>query len=108
MGHPRQGQGGVRARSRKRGALYRDQRVPLVIELLEENPWCQARLTLYRAGVKVCAGRAVDVHEILSRGRGGSILARENLLCVCRPCHDWITGNPARSEELGLSEESHS
>lgn len=61
----------------------------LVASLLAERPVCEARL----AG---CTGRAVDVHERLTRARGGSILDPEqaHMITVCRRCHEWITANP--------------
>lgn len=81
----------LRPRSRKQQKLYRDERVPLVIELLSENPLCER-----------CHSRAaVDVHEIKTRARGGSILDRDNLAVLCRPCHSWVTDNPAEAHEEG-------
>jgi 5-methylcytosine-specific restriction endonuclease McrA len=38
---------------------------------------------------------ATDVHEIKTRARGGSIVDRDNLALLCRPCHTYITQNPA-------------
>lgn len=66
----------------------------LVEALLAEFPTCQAGL----AGL--CRGRAVDVHERLSRARGGNILdpAQAHMITVCRPCHDWITTHPTAAE----------
>lgn len=56
-----------------------------------------------RAGIGgVCRGVADDVHEPLTRARGGSILDPANALAVCRPCHDWIHANPAEATALGL------
>ena len=49
-----------------------------------------------------CAYTPCDVHEILPRSAGGSIVERSNLLVVCRFCHMWIHANPKRSRELGL------
>lgn len=44
-----------------------------------------------------------DLHEVLSRARGGDVRDWGNIILVCRPCHNWITTHPAQSEELGLS-----
>ena len=44
----------------------------------------------------------MDVHEVKTRGRGGSILDVDNLRCLCRPCHTWVTEHPKESHELGL------
>lgn len=43
-----------------------------------------------------------DVHEIVNRSQGGSILDPDNLLAVCRPCHRRITENPIEAQAVGL------
>lgn len=43
-----------------------------------------------------------DVHEILTRARGGDPTDTENQLCVCRRCHDWIGTHETAARELGL------
>lgn len=50
--------------------------------------------------------RAVDVHEVLTRARGGSIYDPTNCLGVCRPCHDWIGDHPLEAAALGLVKHS--
>lgn len=65
----------------------------LVAIMLTERPRCEAQW--------VCHGaRAVDVHERLTRARGGSITDPDHghMITVCRPCHIVITGNPAKAE----------
>lgn len=85
----------LRARSQARQAIAGERR-RLVEELISEHPVCEARL--------VCDGHpSVDVHEILSRGRGGSILDRRNCLCLCRPCHSWITEHPEIAQRTGFA-----
>ena len=84
---------GMRHRSRKRQREYATERIPLVIRLLEQNPICQ----------RCWRQRSVDVHELLSRARGGSITDESNLVCLCRPCHDLITRNPQQAKEQGWS-----
>lgn len=44
---------------------------------------------------------ACDGHEVLSRGRGGSITDRNNIALLCRLCHTWVTDNPASAEVEG-------
>lgn len=79
-------------RSKKNEAKYVERRV-LVERLLKERPICES-----------CGTRAsVDIHELVSRARGGSILDEVNLLAVCRPCHTWITQRPKAAEFLGLA-----
>lgn len=49
----------------------------------------------------VCTVRAVHVHHIKPRGRGGSNdLA--NLADLCSDCHHWVHANPAEANERGL------
>lgn len=73
--------GRLRPRSKKTEKRYRVRRV-LVAELLEQRPWCEIRWD------DRCQGRAVDVDEILSRGRGGDYCDPDNCQTACRPCHD--------------------
>ena len=82
----------MRFRSKKSEALYRERR-PLVAALLAERPICE------RCGMNP----SVDVHEIVSRARGGSIVDRANLACLCRGCHTFITEHPALAEREGFS-----
>lgn len=84
---------GLRARSVKRAALYRQVRVPLVVEMLAERPVCE----------RCHRQPSVDVHEIKSRARSGSITDRSNLAALCRRCHDHITTHPAEAEREGWS-----
>lgn len=49
-----------------------------------------------------CNGYAVDVHEPHTRARGGSITDPDNMVAVCRSCHDWIHSNPKKATELNL------
>ena len=69
----------------------------LTDELLKERgSKCQANI----AGA--CQGLWTDKHEILSRGRGGSATDKDNILCVCRACHDIITNNTVWAEAQGF------
>lgn len=49
----------------------------------EENPW-------------------TDMHEVLTRGRGGDPTDPGNIMCLCSPCHKWVTEHPREATELGL------
>lgn len=44
----------------------------------------------------------VDLHEVLTRGRGGDPTDKENILCLCRECHHFITVNPEWAEANGM------
>jgi hypothetical protein len=72
-------------------------------ELFAERTRCQAGNLIYSKDAKHrCGITPTDVHEPLTRARGGSITDPTNALVICRACHDWIHGNPAASLELGL------
>ena len=84
----------LRQRSKRMARLY-VQRRKLVAEMLEDA-MCAARL-------QGCTGRATEVHERLSRARGGSILDRDNCVGLCHMCHREITERPAWAAEHGWS-----
>ena len=86
----------MRHRSAKREAVYRDTRRPLVARLLDERPVCE----------RCWQARSVDVHEIKTRARGGSITDEANLACLCRPCHEFVTRNPAQAHREGFMRHS--
>lgn len=80
----------LRQRSRKMQRTYVERRA-LVARLLEAEPICQ----------RCHQARSVDVHELLSRARGGSITDETNCRTLCRLCHYWITTHPAVAEAEG-------
>lgn len=43
-----------------------------------------------------------EMHEVLTRGRGGDPTDAENILCVCRRCHEWITAHNDEATQLGF------
>lgn len=84
----------VKPQSEKRQADMKVRR-GVVAQLLAETPRCPARIC--------CRGaRTTDVHERLSRARGGSITdpAHGHMVALCRACHDWITTHPAEAERM--------
>lgn len=81
----------MRQRSEKMEKLYRTKRRNLVRKLLLERPICQRCLS----------DRSQDVHELKSRARGGSITDVENLVTLCRACHNWVTTHPAEATAQG-------
>ena len=108
----------LRPVSKKRQKIQ-TQRRELVRNELEYRQWCEAGPHITRhliscltetqkrsvrtdAQKAVCDGRAVDIHEPLTRARGGSILDVKNTMAVCRKCHTWIHDNPEASKVLGL------
>lgn len=86
----------INPRSAKREAAMVERRA-LVAQMLAEAPQCQGRV--------LCRGaRAVDVHERLTRARGGDILdpVQAHMMTLCRPCHNWVTTHPAEAEAARL------
>lgn len=98
----------MRHRSLKKEAEYR-QRRPLVARLLEERPLCEACPVFAEHDEKTTYRRnaSMDVHELVRRSQGGSILDESNLMCVCRPCHTRIGNHPQLAFDLGLARHSY-
>ena len=69
--------------------------------------WFPTTVSRTNAGVLAwvvnCGSRADDLHEILSRARGGSISDPENCIPLCRTHHTWVTEHPIEAKEMGLS-----
>lgn len=53
-----------------------------------------------------CRGYADDAHEILSRGRGGSITETDGIVPVSRACHRFIDDHDDIAQAAGLSRPS--
>lgn len=82
----------MRAVSKKRAKQLRERR--RIVERMKA------------AGPVICqrCGRlADDLHERLSRARGGSITDPDNLIPLCREDHDWVTTHPVEAEREGFS-----
>lgn len=94
----------LKPRSEKTKEKY-TQRVPLVKKLLQERPYCEACpiFAVYDQKVTYVRNPSVDVHEIVRRSQGGSILDESNLMCVCRSCHRRIGDFPQIAFDLGLA-----
>jgi len=95
-------------RSTKMKDKYVERRA-LVKGLLSERRFCEACLIFAAKDGKhsmVGINHSMDIHELVNRSQGGSILELNNLLAVCRLCHTRITVNPKEAELLGLHLES--
>ena len=94
----------MRHRSKKKEQEYKLRR-PLVARLLEQRPYCEACPVFAEHDEKAIYSRlrSVDIHELKRRSQGGSILEEDNLMAVCRQCHNRIGNYPALAFELGLS-----
>lgn len=85
----------LRFRSKKMVKVYRERR-KLVKRLLEERYWC-ARCWVQWSWME----RSTEIHELLSRARGGDILDETNLVALCSPCHLWVTTHPQQATAEG-------
>lgn len=70
-------------------------------ERMARKQLCEA--CFYGVPISDCTRYPTDLHHIvpLSAWPAGRMVA-SNMLCVCRPCHDWIHNNIKRATELGL------
>lgn len=68
--------------------------------LAERGPDCQG-CHLTPAGRRP-AREWSEVHEILTRARGGDPTDPDNQLCLCLYCHKWITEHETEARALGL------
>lgn len=94
----------MKYRSQKKEREYVGRR-KLVAKVLGERPWCEACPVFARYDQKITYSRqpATDVHEIVRRSQGGSILEETNVLAVCRSCHNRIGSYPQLAFDLGLA-----
>jgi hypothetical protein len=104
----------------KKRQLKMQQRREFVAEQLAARPVCEAgsqigayRLEQYGMEYAIrlavgspCTTRAIEIHEPLTRARGGSILDVANSVALCRNCHRWIHDNPDAATEVGLLQPS--
>lgn len=91
----------INHRSKKTEQVYKERR-KIVARLLEERPLCEACAVLGNGPIRVHQRQSVDIHEMVTRGRGGSIVDEKNLLALCRFCHTKITDDPKMGEWHGL------
>jgi 5-methylcytosine-specific restriction endonuclease McrA len=98
----------LRNRSKKKEAEYKLRR-PLVARLLSERRWCEAcpKFAAHDDLMVYIRRPSVDVHELVRRSQGGSILDESNLMCVCRECHRRIGNEPQLAFDLGLAKHAY-
>ncbi len=111
----------LRRVSKKRALLNR-KRADFVKWELGERPWCEAgdAIRLHRMqsfgieygkrldkGSYACSRRSTELHEPLTRARGGDILDKYNTVAICRNCHNWIHDHPDSATKLGLLRSQH-
>lgn len=94
-------------RSKKMEDVYVDRR-EFVKKILSERPLCEACGVFAKHDNKATYNNYLsrDVHEIVRRSQGGSILDENNVLAVCRLCHIRIGNYPELAFDLGLAKHS--
>lgn len=70
---------------------------------VQRRKFVAEQIALYPVCERCGTRPSVDVHELVRRSQGGSILDRENTVCLCRHCHDYIGQNPEQAEAEGFS-----
>jgi hypothetical protein len=94
----------MRAVSKKRAALLR-KRKKVIAATFGQHPPCGGCAPLAALGVTRemtgCDGRATEVHEPLSRARGGSIIDPANMVPL-GACHRYIHAHPEIAMRAGL------
>ena len=99
----------LKKRSEKKKALD-SKRSVFVRDQLKDRLYCEAGPVIGKhlgqgGRWTECWRLATELHEPLTRARApgaDTILDKANSVAVCRRCHDWIHGNVATSEEIGL------
>lgn len=94
----------IAKRSKKTESIYVERR-KFVEKILKERPLCQACLVFagYDGKHIFTHNQSQDVHEMVRRSQGGSILDENNVLAVCRLCHTRIGNEPKLAFNLGLA-----
>lgn len=89
---------GLQSVSGKRRAENRERRA------MADRLWPDRRegAVMCGCGRPECHRLADDLHEPLSRARGGSITDEDNAVPLARECHDEITRGPEWAYEAGL------
>ena len=87
---------GLRAVSVKRARQNRERRA------MADRRWPDRRDGTVMCYVPGCPLPADDLHEILPRGRGGSITDEENTVPTCRDHNEELTKSPAWAYRLGV------
>ena len=85
----------LRGMSAKRRSQLKDRSDVRQVVLDRDENRCQC-------GLDDCTRHATDVHEILTRARGGSTTDPDNCISLCRGCHRFITENTKWGEQHGF------
>jgi hypothetical protein len=87
----------VSAARRKRDAGYQAAR----LQVMDRSEGICETVIAGRLVIPGCNGQTQQVHHIAGR-TGPDPHHLDNLLGVCRPCHEWITEHPKAATKMGL------
>lgn len=88
--------------SKKRAAENRRRR-NVIAQVLQTRTVCEAGHAIETIDRDHrCRRTPDDVHEPLTRARGGSITDPDNMVVICRACHDWVHTHPEAATSVGL------
>ncbi len=100
----------IAPRSKKRAAQMKDDRIPLIVSLVEAGVKCEVSMVFEELGIPHHCTREIEgMHERRKSGSGGSRVNRANLVPACNWCNGYIEdaidlpGKPYRT----LIEESY-
>lgn len=79
-----------------------------VATMLDKYPHCVACSVFAKHDGLVTYVRrpSQDIHELVRRSQGGSVIDEDNCIAVCRPCHTRIGNYPQLAFDLGLARRS--
>lgn len=97
----------IKQKSAKREVADVERRI-FVAMMLNKHPYCVAcPLFAEHDGLVTYARRpSQDIHELVRRSQGGSVVDEMNCIAVCRPCHTRIGNFPQLAVDLGLARRS--
>lgn len=90
----------MRRRSTKARDIAAERSTVRMSLLVERGPDCQG-CPLTPVGARPPRPWS-DMHEVLTRARGGDPTDPDNILCLCRRCHQWVTEHETDAKALGL------
>ena len=97
----------IKKKSAKREDADVERRI-FVAMMLKKHPYCVACpiFAEHDGLVSYVRRPSQDVHELLRRSQGGSVVDEANCIAVCRPCHTRIGNYPQLAFDLGLAKRS--
>ena len=97
----------IKKKSAKREVADVERRI-FVAMMLKKHPYCVACpiFAEHDGLVSYVRRPSQDIHELLRRSQGGSVVDEANCIAVCRSCHTRIGNYPQLAFDLGLAKRS--